>query len=80
MIDYIALSIGHGLIAVALLRLFMRKDVDFDPLIEGMRDEMRQNRMAASTAGRNAKRRAETDPEPDGNADKAVPAKGRRRR
>lgn len=59
MIDYIALSIGHGLMAIVLLRLFMNRDVDFDPLIEGVRDKMRENRMEASSAGRSAKRRAD---------------------
>ena len=59
MIDYIALSLGHGLIAYALWCLFMRREVDFDPLIGGIQEEMRQNRMEASAAGRNAKRRKE---------------------
>jgi hypothetical protein len=59
MIDHIALSIGHALIAIALVRLFLREAVDIDPLIGALRDQLRQKRMAASGAGRHAKRRAE---------------------
>lgn len=59
MIDYIALGLGHGLLAIALVRMFLRSEVDYDPLIESMRDTMRRTRMEASTAGRNAKRRKE---------------------
>lgn len=33
MIDYFALALGHGLLAVALLRLVMNDDLDFDPTI-----------------------------------------------
>ena len=57
MIDYIALGLGHGLIAIALVRMFLRSEVDYDPLIEGLRETMRRTRMESSTAGRNAKRR-----------------------
>ena len=59
MIDYFALGLGHGLIAIALLRLFVWNSVDFDPLIGTIQDKMRRNRMESSTAGRNAKRRAD---------------------
>ena len=79
MIDYIALSLGHGLIAYALWRLFMRADVDFDPLIGGIQDEMRQNRMQASAAGRNAKRRAEAAAEARKKRQARTQTGGRRR-
>ena len=58
MIDYLALTIGHALIALTMVRLFMRADVDVDPLIGGLQDQMRANQKNASAAGRNAKRRA----------------------
>lgn len=58
MIDYLALTIGHALITLTMVRLFMRADVDVDPLIGGLQDQMRANQKDASAAGRNAKRRA----------------------
>lgn len=57
MIDYIALAIGHGLLAFALLRLALREDVDIDPAIAALNDKVRIEREAASVAGRNARRR-----------------------
>ena len=54
MIDYIALSLGHGLLAIALWRLFMRDAVDADPLIESIRAEEQANRKAIREAGRTA--------------------------
>lgn len=57
MIDYFALALGHGLLAIALLRLVMKPGLDEDPLIGSIKDEMQDNRRAASTAGRNAARR-----------------------
>ena len=58
MIDYFALALGHGLIAFALLRLVLREGLDADPLIGAIQSETADNRMATSTAGRNAARRA----------------------
>ncbi|MEM9500665.1 MAG: hypothetical protein AAF941_02345 [Pseudomonadota bacterium] len=58
MIDYFALALGHGLLAVSLLRLVWRDDLDVDPLLHTLKEEERQNRKAASVAGRNARRRA----------------------
>ena len=58
MIDYFALALGHGLMAIALLRLVLRADVDADPLLGQMKSEAAEHRMAASPAGRNAARRA----------------------
>jgi hypothetical protein len=58
MIDYIALALGHGLLAIALLRLVMRDGLDSDPLIGRIKAETDDNRQAASASGRNAARRA----------------------
>ena len=58
MIDYFALALGHGLLAIALLRLMLREGLDADPLIGAIRSETAANRKAASVAGRNAARRA----------------------
>ncbi len=61
MIDYIALSIGHGLIAIALLRLVMRDGLDVDPLLESFREKERERRKARSNAGRAARRRSKPE-------------------
>jgi hypothetical protein len=58
MIDYFALALGHGLLAIALLRLVMREGLDDDPLIGSIKSETAENRKATSMAGRNAARRA----------------------
>lgn len=58
MIDYFALALGHGLMAIALLRLVLREDLDVDPLLGQLKKDTADHRMAASTAGRNAARRA----------------------
>jgi hypothetical protein len=64
MIDYLALALGHGLLAIALLRLVLRADLDADPLIREIAETTTSNRKAASPSGRNAARRARTaDPE-----------------
>jgi hypothetical protein len=63
MIDYFALALGHGLLAIALLRLVMREGLDDDPLIAAITSETADNRKVASTAGRNAARRATTGSE-----------------
>lgn len=39
MIDYFALALGHGLLALALLRLALRGDVDADPLMASLTKE-----------------------------------------
>ena len=61
MIDYISLALGHGLLAVALLRLVMRDDLDIDPEIKAITDRADAERKAASLAGRAARRQAEHD-------------------
>ena len=58
MIDTLALALGHGLMAIAMLRLVMRAGLDEDPLISSIEAETASNRQAASTSGRNAARRA----------------------
>jgi hypothetical protein len=57
MIDYFALALGHGLLAIALLRLVLREGLDSDPLIAALKDETSDNHKATSIAGRNASRR-----------------------
>ncbi|MEM8724201.1 MAG: hypothetical protein AAGE86_01640 [Pseudomonadota bacterium] len=57
MIDYFALALGHGLMAIALLRLVWRDGLDKDPLIGEVKDAIAQKRKDASIAGRNARRR-----------------------
>jgi len=66
MIDYFALALGHGLLAFALLRLFMREGLDSDPLIAEIEAETQSNRKAASVSGRNAARRARDRSAPTG--------------
>jgi hypothetical protein len=39
MIDYFALALGHGLLALALLRVAMRGDVDADPLLASLAED-----------------------------------------
>jgi len=58
MIDYFALALGHGLLAIALLRLVLRDAIDEDPLIADIKAQTADNRKATSAAGRNAARRA----------------------
>jgi hypothetical protein len=58
MIDYLALAIGHGLLAIALLRLVIRSGLDEDPLIAAIRKEGEDERKAKSSTGRSAARRA----------------------
>lgn len=65
MIDYLALTIGHGLLALAFWRLFLRDSVDRDPLLEQIRQAEADNRKRTSAAGRNAARRAGEDGGPD---------------
>lgn len=58
MIDTIALAIGHGLLAIALLRLVMREQLDVDPELEAHAEKRRAEREAAGMSGRNARRNA----------------------
>ncbi len=72
MIDYFALALGHGLIAIALLRLVLRDGLDVDPLISTIAAKTAENRKSASSSGRNAARHVhemgEVDAEGDGGA------------
>ena len=65
MIDYISLALGHGLIAIALLRLVMRADLDIDPRIQSYVDKADKEREAARVSGRNAARRKHANHEHD---------------
>jgi len=58
MIDTFALALGHGLMALAMLRLLLRPGLDEDPLLEEIAAEMNSKRAATSAAGRAAARRA----------------------
>ena len=61
MIDYFALALGHGLLAIALLRLVMKPALDKDPLIGSIKDQAKGNRKVSSAAGRNTARRERDD-------------------
>ena len=56
MIDYFALALGHGLMAIALLRLFFRDALDHDPLLDQIKQATRERRMKANSARQNARR------------------------
>lgn len=58
MIDTFALALGHGLLAVAMMRLVLREGLDVDPLLDDIKSETSGNRKAASALGRNEARRA----------------------
>ena len=74
MIDYLALALGHGLLAIAFLRLMMSDGLDEDPLIGGLKSETEGNRRDASGTGRNAARRANADADASGKAGSSPPA------
>ncbi|BDI59963.1 hypothetical protein [Qipengyuania nanhaisediminis] len=57
MIDYLSLSIGHALLAFALIRLVMRDDLDSDPVI-GASEKARREAFEAAQAKRRASQRA----------------------
>ncbi len=63
MIDQFALALGHGLLAIALLRLVMRAGLDEDPLIKTIRAADEKDRKARSSAGRSAARREQAEAE-----------------
>ena len=44
MIDYLALTIGHGLLAFALWHLVLRDGLDADPLLENLKADEQANR------------------------------------
>lgn len=70
MIDHFALALGHGLLAVALLRLVLHTGLDDDPLIGSIKAEADEARMRMSSAGRSAARRAQ---DPDGEGTEQFP-------
>jgi len=71
MIDTFALALGHGLLAVALMRLVMREALDVDPLLDELKSETAGNRKAASASGRNEARRAHCHEAADTDGDAA---------
>ena len=76
MIDYFALALGHGLMAIALLRLVLRDNLDGDPLLARLKADTAANRSATSSAGRSAARRArEARGEETGQADDGAPGR-----
>jgi len=54
MIDYLALSIGHGLLAVAFLRLVMRDGLDVDPLLGAFKQRETDRRKERASKSRRA--------------------------
>lgn len=58
MIDTLALALGHGLMAIAMLRLVTRTGLDEDPLLGELVAEANSKRKTA-TAARRAKRDVE---------------------
>lgn len=52
MIDYIALALGHGLLAIALLRLVTRAGLDADPFIAELKSAAENNRKAGKAVRR----------------------------
>lgn len=49
MIDYFALALGHGLLAIAFLRLVQRDELDVDPVIEAANKRARKEAKARHT-------------------------------
>ncbi len=56
MIDYFALALGHGLLAIVLLRLVWRDDLDVDPAIADNQAAEEQRRKDALAARKQAAR------------------------
>ncbi len=56
MIDYFALALGHGLLAIVLLRLVWRDDLDVDPAITDNQAAEEQRRKDALAARKQAAR------------------------
>ncbi|MFO6448791.1 hypothetical protein ACLBKU_16780 [Erythrobacter sp. NE805] len=50
MIDYFALALGHGLLAIALLRLVVKPGLEADPLIGSLSKDPKGGRKAARRA------------------------------
>ncbi|MEE4201513.1 hypothetical protein [Erythrobacter sp.] len=57
MIDYFALALGHGLLALALLRLAMWRQLDDDPALRQASDARKAEADAQSAAARAERRR-----------------------
>lgn len=61
MIDHFSLVLGHGLLALVMLRLVMRDNVDIDPALKLLKDKAQALRDSGSLAGRRAARRERTE-------------------
>ena len=72
MIDYLSLAIGHGLLALALLKLVMRADLDEDPAIKALAEKADAEREASSMVGRAARRRKKVEPAHSGSDEGAA--------
>lgn len=60
MIDHFSLVLGHGLLALVMLRLVMRESVDIDPALKRLKDKAQALRDAGSLSGRRAARREQS--------------------
>lgn len=58
MIDYLALSIGHGLLAIAFVRLVMREGLNVDPLLGAFKQREADRRKDRTSKSRREKSRA----------------------
>lgn len=56
MIDYFALALGHGLLAIVFLRLTQRDELDTDPVIEAANKRAREHERAMHDRSRKANR------------------------
>jgi len=52
MIDYLALSIGHGLLALAFLRLVLREGLNLDPLLGAFKQRETDRRKERASKSR----------------------------
>ncbi len=72
MIDYFALALGHGLLAIVLLRLVWRDDLDVDPAIADNQVAEEQRRKDALAARKQAARGEAANPTPSSPGDTAA--------
>ena len=57
MIDYFALALGHGLLALVMLRLLQRDELDVDPVIEAANKHARENEKSMHARTKKAPRK-----------------------
>ncbi|MEP3051928.1 MAG: hypothetical protein ABJP48_04205 [Erythrobacter sp.] len=63
MIDYFALALGHGLLAIGLLRMVWRDSLDVDPAIFDLQQNERDRRKSVLAE---RKRRASAEAQEEG--------------